>query len=162
MKPASLKNIKDEIKHLSQPALVALCLRLIKFKSENKELLSYLLFDEGNEEAYILSVKTHIDENFLTVNKKSNYLIKKGIRKILQHTKKYIKYSNQKETEVELLIHFCKKTKAFNPPMKYNKRVQNMYNTQVKLLQNRIAALHEDLQYDYQNIIKELLKDVRL
>ena len=67
MKPASLKNLKDEIKHLSQPALVALCLRLIKFKSENKELLSYLLFDEGNEDAYILRVKTYIDENFLIV-----------------------------------------------------------------------------------------------
>ena len=162
MKPASLKIIKDEIKHLSQPALVELCLRLIKFKSENKELLSYLLFDADNEEDYILRVKTYIDESFLTINKKSNYLIKKGIRKILQHTKKYIKYSTHKETEVVLLIHFCKKTKASNPPMKHNKRVQNMYNTQVKLIQNRVATLHEDLQYDYQDIIRELVDDVRL
>ena len=162
MKPASLKIIKDEIKHLSQPALVELCLRLIKFKSENKELLSYLLFDTDNEEDYILRVKAYIDESFLTINKKSNYLIKKGIRKILQHTKKYIKYSTHKETEVVLLIHFCKKTKASNPPMKHNKRVQNMYNTQVKLIQNRVATLHEDLQYDYQDIIRELVDDVRL
>lgn len=162
MKPASLKIIKDEIKHLSQPALVDLCLRLIKFKSENKELLSYLLFDASNEEDYIIRVKAYIDEGFLTINKKSNYLIKKGVRKILQHTKKYIKYSNNKETEVVLLIHFCKKAKASNPPMKHNKRVQNMYNTQVKLLQNRISGLHEDLQFDYQSIIKELVEEVRV
>lgn len=162
MKPASLKIIKDEIKHLSQPDLVDLCLRLIKFKSENKELLSYLLFNASHEEEYIKQVKAFIDEGFLTINKKSNYLIKKGIRKILQHTKKYIKYSNIKETEVILLIHFCKKTKASNPPMKHNKRVQNMYNTQVKLLQNRISDLHEDLQFDYQSIIKELVEEVKV
>ena len=161
MKPASLKNIKDEIKHLSQPQLVELCLRLIKFKSENKELLSYLLFDASDEEDYILRVKNCIDEGFASVNKKSNYLIKKGIRKTLQHTKKYIKYSNHKETEVVLLIHFCKKAKAFHPPMKFNKRVQNMYNTQVKLLQTRVTGLHEDLQFDYQDIIKELVSEVR-
>ncbi len=49
MKAATVKQIKDELKHHSQEELIDLCLHLSKFKKENKELLSYLLYDANNE-----------------------------------------------------------------------------------------------------------------
>jgi hypothetical protein len=79
MKAASVKQLKEELKYRSQEELLQLCLRLSKFKKENKELLSYLLFDEENEAAYISDIKNEIDEHFEQINKKTYYFIKKSV-----------------------------------------------------------------------------------
>ena len=52
MKTASLKQVKEELFYKSDQELVELCLRLIRFKKDNKELLSYLLFEMDDEDAY--------------------------------------------------------------------------------------------------------------
>ncbi len=162
MKTVTLKAVKDELKHLSQSEILELCNRLAKFKKENKEFLGYLLFNAHNEDEYVAEIKNNITEQFTQINNKTNYLIKKGVRKILTTVKKHIKYSNYKETEVTLLIHFCTELKNFKPTIKYNKRVQNMYNTQIGLVKKRITLLHEDLQFDYQETMTELEQFVRL
>ena len=113
MKASSAVAIKKELKHRSQDELMALCLRLSRFKKENKELLTYLLFEAHNEEGYIESVKQYIDEAFEAINTDSFFYIRKSMRKILRNVKKYIRYSLKKETEVELLLYFCQKLKDF-------------------------------------------------
>lgn len=157
MKAASLKEIKTELNHRTTRELLELCLRLSKFKKENKELLTYLLFESANEEAFIRSIKTKIDEDFESINTKTFYFIKKSVRKILREIKKYIRYSQNKETEVELLLYFCHKLKDFNPSIKRNTTLINLYNRQIEYIQKKISTLHEDLQYDYEMEIEELL-----
>lgn len=157
MKAASLKEIKTELSHRSTQELLELCLRLSKFKKENKELLTYLLFESANEEAFIRSIKTKIDEDFESINTKTFYFIKKSVRKILREIKKYIRYSQNKETEVELLLYFCHKLKDFKPSIKRNTTLINLYNRQIEYIQKKISTLHEDLQYDYEMEIEELL-----
>ena len=71
MKAASLKEIKTELNHRSTQELLELCLRLSKFKKENKELLTYLLFESADEEAFIHSIKNKVDSDFKTINTKS-------------------------------------------------------------------------------------------
>ena len=61
MKAASVVEIRKELEHLSVDNLKQLCLRLARFKIENKELLTYLLFESENEESYILSIKKFTD-----------------------------------------------------------------------------------------------------
>ncbi len=156
MKSASLKEIKQELQHRSQSELLELCLRLGRFKKENKELLTYLLFEAGNESRYIESVKKYIDTEFETINTKSYFFIRKSMRKILTNTKKFIRYSKQKETEVELLLYYCKKLKAFRPSIKRSVRLLNIFNRQLLLIKKTVATLHEDLQYDFQQEIDEL------
>ena len=51
MKAATVHEIKVELSTLKAAELVDLCLRLTKFKKENKELLTYLLF-EGHDEQW--------------------------------------------------------------------------------------------------------------
>ena len=51
MKTASIQELKQELQATSQTKLLDLCLRLAKFKKENKELLTYLLFEAHDEEA---------------------------------------------------------------------------------------------------------------
>jgi len=139
--------------------LIDLCLRLSKFKKENKELLTYLLFESSSEELYIESVKEQIDDLFYQINTKSYFYIRKSVRKILTLTKKFIRYSQKKETEVELLLYFCKKLKSFKPSIKNSVRLQNVYNRQVESIQKTLKMLHEDLQYDYQVELNNLLED---
>ena len=156
MKPSTLKQLKDELKHRSQSDLLELCLRLARFKKENKELLTYLLFEANNEEGYIESIKNDIDAQFENINKKSYYFIRKSIRKILKDIKQFIRYSKKKETEVELLLYFCKKLKNFSPSIKKSVRLQNIFNRQVLLIRKTVATLHEDLQYDYELELSKL------
>ena len=159
MKTASIKILKDELKHQGPQELMELCLKLARFKKENKELLTYLLFEAHNEEAYISSIKNEMDASFSEINTKSFFYIRKSVRKILREVKKYIRYSKKKETEVELLLHFCIKLKSFKPTIKKSPRVQNILLTQIKHLDKVISNLHEDLQYDY-NLTLNDLKDI--
>ncbi len=62
MKAATINELKQELEHLSAAELKELCLRLAKFKKENKELLTYLLFEAHDTEAYSRSVKEEMDE----------------------------------------------------------------------------------------------------
>ena len=77
MKAASISVIKKELKNLPPEELQVIVARLAKYKKENKELLSYLLFEAENEQAFIQSVKAEIDEQFSNLNYSSFYLAKK-------------------------------------------------------------------------------------
>ena len=149
MKAASVKELKTALTQCSPNQLVDICLRLARFKKENKELLTYLLFEAADEEAYIKLIKETIDDHFDEVNTSRFYYIKKGIRKALRETKKYIRYSGNKETEIRLLLYFCRKMRTFSPSVFRNRVLQNMYETQITLIRKKISSLHEDLQYDY-------------
>jgi hypothetical protein len=156
MKAVSVVSIKKELKHLSNDELTELCLRLSKFKKENKELLTYLLFESHNETGYIETVKEYIDEQFELINTNSYFYIKKSVRKILRNIKKFARYSLKKETEVELLLYFCQKMKVFKPSIKHNVSLTNIFERQLILVKKIVATLHEDLQYDYTLLIDSL------
>ena len=115
MKAATLKEVKTELNYKSHSELLEICLRLSRFKKENKELLTYLLFEISDEEKYIESIQRKIDLEFDSINTDSYFYMRKSIRKILRLLKKYIRYSQNKETEVELLLYFSRKLKQFSP-----------------------------------------------
>ncbi|WP_242206229.1 hypothetical protein [Aestuariivivens insulae] len=156
MKALPLKDIKKELNMLSHQDLEALCLRLARFKKENKELLSYLLFESADEASYIDSIKAYMDGEFELINRDSFFYIRKSIRKILRNVKKYIRYSQNKETEVELLLYFCEQLKHFSPNIKRSQQLTNLYHRQIALAKKIISTLHADLQYDYNLKLEEL------
>jgi hypothetical protein len=156
MKAVSVVTIKKELQHRSSEELMELCLRLSKFKKENKELLTYLLFESHDESGYIETVKQEIDVQFETINTDSYFYIKKSVRKILRNIKKYARYSLKKETEVELLLYFCCILKDFQPSIKNNVTLTNIYERQILSIKKIVATLHEDLQYDYNLMLEDL------
>ncbi|NCA86772.1 MAG: hypothetical protein EOM83_14590 [Clostridia bacterium] len=149
MKPASISQLKQALRSRSPEELTELCLRMARFKKENKEMLSYLIFDADDELAFIISVKQEMDRQFAEINTSSIYFIKKSIRKILRIAQKFIRYSGQKQTEVELLLHFCRKVQPFVGAMKHSTALTNLYLRQVNKIEKTLSTLHEDLQYDY-------------
>ncbi|MFB0937684.1 MAG: hypothetical protein ACJAV9_001390 [Urechidicola sp.] len=156
MKTATVRELKQELTHKTDIELVELCLRLSKFKKENKELLTYLLYEADNEEEYIINVKGNIDQEFSEINTSSYYFIKKSVRKVLRNTKKYIRYSKKKETEVELLLYFCEVLKEMKPSYKRNTVLINLLDRQISIVKKKVSAMHEDLQYDYEREIEKI------
>jgi hypothetical protein len=156
MKAVTTKEISQELLNLTPKELRDLCLRLARFKKENKELLTYLLFESSDEASYVESVKKEIDLQFEQVNKKSYYFIKKGLRRILLKTGKYARYSHYKKTEVDLLIYYCSKLKKFTPSIQRNAALRNLYLRQIAVIREKIGSLHEDLQYDYELEVEAL------
>lgn len=156
MKTASVKEIRQEIETLPQQELVKLCLRLVKFKKESKELADYILFSAHDEAAYVQDVKATLDELFTDVNIKNLYFAKKTLRKIVRIATRYIRYSEEPTTEIELLIHICTKMKNIGIDYKKSVQLQNLYAAQLKKIKKAISTMHEDLQYDYLREIQKL------
>ncbi|WP_420581497.1 hypothetical protein [Reichenbachiella sp.] len=150
MYTASLSELKKELKQLPEEELLAVCLRLARYKKDNKELLHYLLLESGNETFYIEQVKDDITEAFSTINPSSLYLAKKTIRKALRLATKQIRFSGNKQTEVEILLYFSQCLTELDIRWKESKVLVNMLLNQIKKIEKALATLHEDLQYDYQ------------
>jgi hypothetical protein len=149
MKAASVNEIKQELSTVKSASLTELCLRLARFKKENKELLTYLLFEAHHEQGFAEGIKKEIDEQFAAINQSQLYFAKKSLRKIVRIINKYCRYSGIKETEIELRIHFCTMLKESGIPISQNAVINNLYLSQLKKIHSVLATLHEDLQYDY-------------
>jgi hypothetical protein len=156
MKAATSTEIKQELKELSSAKLMDLCLRLARFKKENKELLTYLLFEANDLETYLKNVKEEVNENFREVNTTSIYFAKKTIRKILRTVNKHIRYTGSKQAEAELLIYYCKKLKELKIPVRKSNVLDKLFDAQVKKIKAAIDTMHEDLQYEYIKALEEL------
>src|ERR1700680_590463 len=102
MRTATIHELKQELDGFPSSQTAALCLRLAKFKKENKELLTYLLFEAHDEQGYLKGVKKEMDALFAVVHQTNLYFVKKTIRKILRTTNKYIRYTGSKLVEVDL------------------------------------------------------------
>jgi hypothetical protein len=156
MKAATSTEIKQELKELSSAKLMDLCLRLARFKKENKELLTYLLFEANDLETYLKNVKEEVNENFREVNTTSIYFAKKTIRKILRTVNKHIRYTGSKQAEAELLIYYCKKLKELKIPVRKSNVLDKLFDAQVKKIKAAINTMHEDLQYEYIRALEDL------
>lgn len=154
MKASSISTIKSELEQRSHKDLLSFCLKLARFKLENKELLSYLLFESDDIPGYIKAIKTDITFDFEQINHSNIYFIKKGIRKILRRVNKQIKFTELKLAEAEILIHFCNSFIDFKIPVQKSVQLKNIYLSQVSKVQKAILTLHADLQYDLSKQIK--------
>jgi hypothetical protein len=157
MKAASVNELKEELKQLPVNELVDICLRLVKYKKENKELLNYLLLESADEQGYINAIKSEIENEFAEVNSSNLYFAKKTIRKILRLTNKHIRYIGTKPSEAELLLYFCSVLKESGIPFQKSTALNNLYQAQIKKAAKAIDTMHEDLQYDYKKELDKLI-----
>lgn len=93
---------------------------------------------------------------FAEINVSTMFLAKKSIRRILRMANKYIKYSGQAETEIQVLVHFCKELKALKIDYTKSTAMVNLYNSQLKKINKAMQTLHEDLQYEYEKDLEEI------
>jgi len=149
MKTATIHTIKKELLEKSHLELVEIALRLGKFKKENKELLTYLLFEQENEDAYIEGLKEILKEKFEEIKTKNVYYAKKEIRKSLRELKKFIRFSSLKTTEIELIIDFIKHLDELPSQLKRDSQIEGIKLRNIASVKKIILKQHEDLQFDY-------------
>ena len=149
MRTASVNEIKQELNTLKLSEVKDLCLRLARYKKENKELLTYLLFEAHNEQQYIETVKHEIDEIFDTLPNSNLHLTKKTLRRILRSLNKYGRHTGSSQSQIEMLLHFCQKLKQSGIPVQKSVALENLYFQQLKKINKLLGTIHEDLRFDY-------------
>lgn len=156
MKAATLKEIKGELQQLAHKDLVELCIRLARFKKENKELLTYHLFEAADGPGYVNAVKETLADMFETVNKSNLYFAKKTLRKIVRTAARFIRYSDEPPAEADILIYCCSQMNRLGLDFTKSNSLQNLYNAQLKKIKKAIENMHPDLQYDYRQQLQNL------
>ena len=151
-----MHEIKAELKTLNAAELLEVCLRLARAKKENKELLTYILFEANNLDNYIKHLKTETAEAFTHVNTHNLYFTKKNLRKIISWLNKHLRFAGSKVADAEVFLHFCACVHQYKIPYKKSTALLNLYNAQLKKIKTAIGTLHEDLQYDFTRQLNEL------
>jgi hypothetical protein len=164
MKPEKLTGIKKELNGLSVQQLTDICLRLAKYKKDNKELLNYLLFDADDPLAYAEQVKLFLEEEFKALPR-HYYQSSKTLRKILRLMNRHAKYTASKQVELEMLLWFCRNFIKYADSGTSHKPLQAIFIRQLEKIKALLPKLHEDLQYDYlrefETLINETAANVR-
>ena len=154
---ASLDDIKKQLKELPPKKVLELTLRLARFKKENKELLSYLLFESHDEAGYIKTLEAEMDETFGSVDPNPVSRAKKEYRKILRNINRQIKYIGSKSAAVELLLYFSMKLK--NQENALHPKLQTIFLQQLNKAEKLLPLIEEDLQFDFRQKLDALRED---
>jgi ribosomal protein S13 len=161
MKPATISQLKKELETYTQQRLVEVVLAAAKYKTENKELLSFILFDSDNISGYVEDIKLEIDQDIANVLDMSLYRAIKALRKTLRLVAKYCKFVGDKQVEATLYLHFCE-TMVENGLMIHRfKAIHALYTRQLDRVEKLIPKLHEDLQVDYTDKIENLSRYIK-
>ena len=145
MKAATISQLKKELVKLDHDELLDVCVRLAKFKVESKELLTYLLMKADDEIGYAEELCDEIDE-YLNA---SGMIHKKALRKVVRWMEKSLRFSGDKETELQVRIHFCQRIKEKRISFGGCRVSENMHATQLKKIDKAIKKVHPDLQFDF-------------
>jgi ferritin-like protein len=157
MKSHGLSDIRKELMELQPRDLIELCLKLAKFKTDNKELLGYLLFDAHGPREFLQKLKEETDQHFENLKTQNNlYYVKKSLRKIQRLINKYCKYMSDDSLTAELHIYFLLKLKESGIPFTKSEKIMNIYRQEMIKINALITSLHEDLRADYQSDLEKL------
>jgi hypothetical protein len=149
-------DLKKELQQLNSEEIAAICLRLARFKKENKELLTYLLFKADDEEGFVKEYQEEMDVQFSKISGKS-YLVAKTLRKIALQMNNHIRYTGSEVVKTELLLHFCRNYITYVDFHTKYKPLRNIFYRHVEKIKAALQTLHEDLHYDYGNLYEEIL-----
>ena len=152
MEAASLAEIKKVLMRMEHGELLDACLRLARFKKDNKELLTYLLFLSEDEQGFASYLCGLIDEQFAETPNAH----KKTLRKMIRWMNKCLRFSGNKETEYQVRMHFCRSLRESKTPFRKHRVMWNMFTGQIKKIRKSIEKFHDDLKNDYEREIVKL------
>jgi hypothetical protein len=161
MDSPKLAELKKELNFQDIHELKELCLKIAKYKTENKELLHYLLFYQHRKDDYIALVKELIVREFDDLHP-SIYYVGKQLRKLTRIINKHIRYLAEKPAEVEIALSFSLEF-IKHPIAKSNyKALDSILFRQLKRINKIIPKLQEDLAFDYQQQFNEVIHDLKM
>ena len=157
MKFAGVQEIKKELQLLSPKRLQEICLRLAKYKKDNKELLAFLLFESDDKRVFIDELKSELSEEFTNLEAQNNlFYTKKSLRRLLRTLNRYNKYMDDKTIALELTIWFCHQIREHRIPVHRSRQLEKIYEGLLKKINLLLKNVHEDLRQDYEEELKQL------
>ncbi len=153
---ASLSELKKALVQLPHDELLAVCVRLTKFKIDNKELLTYLLLKSHDERGYAEGLCDEIDRQF-----RQQPIHQRTLRKIIRWMDRCLRMSGNKETELQVRIHFARCVADIAPKMKRCRVTANLYATQLSKIEKTLDKVHPDLQFDFRHEMADLPANLR-
>ncbi|WP_200978809.1 hypothetical protein [Echinicola sp. 20G] len=160
MKLPSLAQIKKELSHLPEEELIGLLMETAKFTTDNKQFLFFKIYGRENPGFFQEMVEEELQQAFENANLDHAHFAKKSAQAIRRKLNKYLKFTKDKPTQIELIAFFCRELSehgflSFNHPV-----INNLYVMQLNKIEKLIGGLHEDLQYDYQELFEELVHNI--
>ncbi len=157
LQSAPLKELKRQLENLQQREVVNYCLKLARYKHDNKDFLHYLIFESADPGAFSKRLREEVDAGFALLDREKNlFFTKKGLRKILRMVIRYGRYAADPALTCEWLLYFCRKLKESGIPFEESPVLMNMYRNQLKKAEKLMDTMHEDMQFDYKDELKEL------
>ncbi|KPQ13593.1 MAG: hypothetical protein HLUCCX10_12520 [Algoriphagus marincola HL-49] len=156
MKFPSLSQLKKELAYHSEKELIELIAELSKFSRDNKAYLFFKLHEKDNPGLFLEMAKEELELEFQKANTQHGYYAKKSAQAIRRKMNKLLKLNKKKEEQAELILFFCERLKANGYLAHCHPVIQNLYEIQIKKAEKLISGLHEDLQYDFQEKMREL------
>jgi hypothetical protein len=156
MQLPSLAQIKKELKTLDEMELIDVIVDLSKFTRDNKAYLYFRLFEKDNPRLFIEMVEGELEWQFQNANIKNYFTAKKSAQAIRRKLNKNLKLTKDKTAQIELIAFFCEKISAYGYLKYHHPVIENLYQAQIRKMENLTAGLHEDLQYDYREMISQL------
>jgi DNA repair photolyase len=156
LKVAGLAEIKKQLKLLTEQELIEVVLDLSKFSRDNKAYLFFKLFEKENPNLYVEMVQEELEMEFQKANVRNYHYAKKAAQSIRRKMNKNLKLSKDKTAQIEIITYFCRQLKFYGFLKHRHPVIQNLYEIQIRKVEKLISGLHEDLQYDYQQLLEEL------
>ena len=156
----SLANIKKELKLLTGPELVELISVLAKFSVENKKLLFFELYGRDNPNLFVDLIREELNEDFEKSNTRNSHVAKKSVQRIRRKLNKTLKLTKDKVFHIELVVYFCEKMKEYGYLTHRHPVIHTIYKMQISKIEKSIEGLHEDLRYDYGEIVENLKENL--
>lgn len=156
MKIASLAEIKKDLKYLSDKELIEIIADLSKFSTDNKTFLYFRIFGKDDPALFKEMVQEELFQEFLKANRGNFHQAKKSAQMIRRKLNKFLKFTRDKSTKVDLITFFCRKLSEFGFLDYRHPVIENLFYMQLRKMETLIREMHEDLQYDYQDKVGEL------
>lgn len=157
MHSASIDTIKTELKQLPPRQVLELLLRLARFKKENKELLTYILFESANESDYVEQVKKEIAEEMEEIDGLPGYQYKKQFRKIQRKINKPIKYMGNKSATAELYLHMVKMISEKKKTIYLATFLEKTVQQYIVKIEKLLPGIEDDLATDLRKKMKQIM-----
>ena len=145
MKAVTISQLRKKVVKVGQADLLDVGVRIGKFKVGRKEQLTYWWMKADDEISYANDLCSEIDQHLDTPGR----IHKKTLRKVVRWMDKSLRFSGDKETELQVRIHFCRRIKDKRISFGNCRVSANMYATQLKKIDKVIDKVHPDLQFDF-------------
>lgn len=149
MKVASAQEIRKTLLNMEPREITDVVMRMLRYKKDNKELASYLLYNSSDEQAFVDEITEEINASFAELKYEGAYKYTKQIRKIIRLANKPIRYSGLPSTQVEVLLCILENLKPILSGKHGSNVLSGIYMRQVDIVAKAMDKLHEDIRYDY-------------